>query len=226
MQYALKSLIPNFLKKRLKIFYYKFTSNYLIKKPLASRKIYEELYQSEIKKKYQKIDNKININNQTNNFINNLAKITQITIKKEQNNFQHGKLIYYYLKNYLKSHNYSFYNLLETGTARGFSTIIMSKALVDCKKKGLVTSIDIIPGNVKIYWNCISDTINGKVTRIELLKNYKIFLKNINFYCGTSKSYFRHAVEKRIHFAFLDSSHDYEDVKLEYLKIKKNQKKK
>ena len=57
-------------------------------------------------------------------------------------------------------------NILETGTARGFSSIIMSRVLINKKvSKGSIYTLDILPHNVKMYWNCISDPINGKVTR-------------------------------------------------------------
>ena len=36
-----------------------------------------------------------------------------------------------------------------------------------------IHTIDIIPHNKKIYWNCISDHTIGKISRNELLKDYK-----------------------------------------------------
>ena len=43
-----------------------------------------------------------------------------------------------------------FLNILETGTARGFSSIVMAKVLTDIKQDGQINTIDIIPPNIKI----------------------------------------------------------------------------
>ena len=42
--------------------------------------------------------------------------------------------------------------IVETGTARGFSSICMSKALIDQKKSGKIISLDCISHNEKIFW--------------------------------------------------------------------------
>ena len=70
-------------------------------------------------------------------------------------------------------------NILETGTARGFSTIIMSYILNEFNKNFSISTLDIISHEKKIYWNCISDIKKGKVTRKILLTDYSNYLKNI-----------------------------------------------
>ena len=79
-------------------------------------------------------------------------------------------------------------NILETGTARGFSTIIMSYILNEFNKNFSISTLDIISHEKKIYWNCISDIKKGKVTRKILLTDYSNYLKNINFISGISKN--------------------------------------
>ena len=71
-----------------------------------------------------------------------------------------------------------------------------------------------------MYWNCISDPRNGKVTREELLKDYKEYLKFINFHEGTARDVFKNFSLDRINFSFLDGAHDYIDIKLEYEYVK------
>ena len=55
----------------------------------------------------------------------------------------------------------------------------MAKALLDRKKDGKIFTIDILPHNKKIIWNCIED-FNGKSTRIELLIIGTNFLNILN----------------------------------------------
>ena len=98
-------------------------------------------------------------------------------------------------------------DILETGTARGFSSVCMSKAIVDSNSDGKIHTIDILPNNKKIYWNCISD-IDGKKTRTELLKNWAIYVDKINFHTGNSINVLKKLDLKRVNFAFLDGSHN------------------
>ena len=59
------------------------------------------------------------------------------------------------------------FTFIETGTTRGFSSICMSKALIDNNKKGRIITIDCISHVEKIYWNCLKD-FEGKRSE----KNY------------------------------------------------------
>ena len=74
------------------------------------------------------------------NFTDNLALKTQITIKRSKPLYLHGYLLYSALTNYLNKQNEhneqnDEINILETGTARGFSAIMMAKAVDDYLKK-------------------------------------------------------------------------------------------
>ena len=113
-------------------------------------------------------------------------------------------------------------NIFETGTARGFSSICMAKALIDSGHKGTVNTIDIIPNKKKIYWNCISDA-EGKKTRLELLNSWRKELQYINFIEGTTSRQMRKLKFEKIDFAFLDAQHDKESVIEEYNFVKRHQ---
>ena len=69
---------------------------------------------------------------------------------------------------------------------RGFSSICMSKALIDSGFIGKIDTVDIIP-HKKIFWNSISD-IEEK-NRIELLMNWQNEVKNINFIEGITQKF-------------------------------------
>ena len=72
----------------------------------------------------------------------------------ESLNFFHGRLLYSVLSKYLKDlTEIGSISIFETGTARGFSSICMAKALIDMNSPGFITTIDSIPHENKIYWN-------------------------------------------------------------------------
>lgn len=151
-------------------------------------------------------------------FVDDLALQTQICIKGSKMLYLHGFVLYTLLTKYINDNpNIDFINILETGTARGFSAICMAKALHDSNQKGKIYTIDIIPNNLVTYWNCIND-FNGPVTRPNLLSKWKDLCDNyIEFLSGDSKI----ILEKlstdinRVHFSFLDAHHDYEYLNYE-----------
>ncbi len=158
------------------------------------------------------------------NFFYDLTWQTQTVKKDGILNFNHGFLLQYYLSDYLKK-NYQQgdqINVLEIGTARGYSSICMSKILNDHKINGKIFTMDILPLNKKIFWNSPSD-IDGKKTRSELLQKWSDLVSK---YLVFIKGYSIVALDKfhitRINFAFIDGSHDFEDVKNEiaYIKVK------
>ena len=116
--------------------------------------------------------------------------------KKSKLSIDHGKYLYSELRKYICNNNFNFINVVETGTARGFSAICMAKAMFDEKQNGQIFTFDIIPHDKKLYWNNIVDVTYGKSTRKELLQEWNylteqyvkfinnfahIYLKSINF---------------------------------------------
>ena len=151
-------------------------------------------------------------------WFNDLALHTQTCIKKSQLNFNHGRLIYSVLSKYISEINVMENNsltILETGTARGFSAICMSKALIDQKKSGRIISLDCISHNEKMFWNSISD-LDGPKTRSNLLSKWPEELCNIIFIQGWSKKIIKRLGIQRINFAFLDAQHTKNEVLLEF----------
>ena len=98
-------------------------NNPLTKKILASREEYEILHKNAQQKKYPEIErfeNKHGYRIDTDWF-ENLALHTQVVVKKSDLNYQHGRVLYSSLMDYLdkmKSEKKSI-TILETGTARG-----------------------------------------------------------------------------------------------------------
>jgi len=205
-----------FLKFKIYLKVYGF-GNFFNNKPIGTQEDYIKLYNQGLNSQLiikEFINN--NFSKEEQEFINELALQTQITIKNSKLNFNHGFLIYHHLKNYLLKHKPNKIVILETGTARGFSAIIMSYLLSKFNIEYNIHTIDIIPHNKKIYWNCISDHTIGKISRSELLKDYKKYTSPITFHQGISRDVLKKLKLDRINFAFLDGSHEYRDVKIEY----------
>lgn len=159
-------------------------------------------------------------------WLDELALLTQVTIKKSRPNYQHGRVVYSALRKYIHENQQklksSKITILEIGTARGFSAICMSKALLDSKHAGSIISIDPLPHNTKMYWNCIAD-IDGRSTRKELLKKYQEELSNIVFMQDHSPACLGKLGVERIHFAFVDGMHKHANIVQEYKYIKSHQ---
>ena len=190
--------------------------DFLLKEPIATEKEYISIHNKIKNLSYENInyfENKLgySINKE---WLNNLALHTQVVIKKSSINYQHGRVLYSCLRDYLLNHNNI--QILETGTSKGFSAICMSKALKDSQKDGVIFTIDIIPHDKAMYWNGISDSY-GKITRKNLLKPWADYTQNINFLHGRTNKIINHIIKKnflkRINFAFLDAAHNLSAVR-------------
>jgi len=198
------------------------------KKPISSRESYLKLFKKTIKKKYPKIDQfeKDCGFSVDNSWFNELCLVTQTCIKKSDLNFNHGRILYSLLSKYiaLRNENKNLnLTILETGTARGFSSICMSKAINDSNSIGKIITLDCIGHNQKIYWNSISDC-EGKKDRSELLNKWGNELSNIIFIQGWTQNTLSTIGIERVNFAFLDAQHTKRSVLREFQYISKRQK--
>ena len=197
------------------------------REPQATKEEYMAIWNEAKRKSYPKIDeyeNKLQyrINDQ---WLHQLALHTQVVIKESEICYQHGRLLYAFLSDYVQKNEISTINIIETGTARGFSTLCMAKALQDQKVEGKIVTIDPIPHNMRMYWNCIDDLDSAK-SRVELLGDYiDLINRYILFIEGKTEDTLDNIELSRIHFAFLDGAHTYDEVKNEVSYIIKRQKK-
>ena len=186
----------------------------------STKNIYHELHNKTILKKYKEVDlfeEKCNFKINSKWF-NQLCLITQTCIKNTPLNFNHGRILYSLISKYIhdqiKSDNKNL-TILETGTARGFSALCLSKAINDQNIKGKIITIDCIPHDKKMFWNCISD-FEGKKTRADLLSRWELELNNIIFLQGWTIDTLGKIGLRRINFAFLDAQHTKESVIKEF----------
>lgn len=153
-------------------------------------------------------------------FVEELALHTQVVSKGSSINWAHGRVLYSALTEYLRVHQSDDTSdritIIETGTARGFSTLCMARALSDARRAGTILTIDILPHESKIYWNCIDD-LDGKKTRRELLSPWSdLTSKFVVFLWGESRALLPAVATDRVHFAFIDAAHDFDTVMFEF----------
>lgn len=157
-------------------------------------------------------------------FINRIALISQVTMKSSGIDYSHGFLLAALMKK-MKENNPNLldFRYFETGTARGFSAVVVAKVARDLFEDYSVTTIDVLDHETKRYWNSIGDT-KGRRSRPELLEPYRDLLPKINFLTTRAAKYMRRSGSERFHFAFLDGQHTYKDVKREFNWVAKSQK--
>ena len=158
-------------------------------------------------------------------WFNDITLITQTCIKNSKLNFNHGRILYSLVSKCIEDQlevGENKITILETGTARGFSSLCMSKAINDREFKGKIITIDCISHNEKMLWGCISD-FDGEKTREELLSKWQEELSNIVFIHGWTTETLKKIGLNRINFAFLDAQHTKSAVLQEFKFINKRQ---
>lgn len=194
-------------------------------KPLANKRIYYDLAKNTANQKYIEIDafekkcgHALDIK-----WLDDLALHTQIVIKKSPLSYAHGRVLYSAIAHWLTINKYKYVNIVETGTARGFSSVCMAKALDDFGVSGSILTFDLLPSKDSIYWNCIDDN-NSKSNRFDLLSNWRYLVdKYIIFIQGDTRVMLPRIGVGRVHLAYLDGSHKYEDVFFEFQQLYKFQ---
>jgi len=195
--------------------------------PRAEKDTYLSVWEEAKKKEYPIIDGFEEASGFSieEEWLHELALHTQVVVKESEICYQHGRLLYAKLSEYCDKRNPRSLNILETGTARGFSTLCMAKALEDRRSEGKIVTVDPLPHNIPMFWNCIDDT-EGEKSRDQLLSEYsELISKYIWFLEGKSEDILSRLELSRIHFAFLDGGHEYEDVKFEIDHVVPRQKK-
>ena len=156
-------------------------------------------------------------------WLHDLALLTQITIKKSELCYEHGRLLYAAVSHYIRTRCRDHLTIVETGTARGFSALCLAKALADGGASGKIVSFDVLPHDQRIFWNCIRD-VDGPATRAELLSAYAALIEaHVIFHRGDTRRELAKMSFPRIHVAVLDSVHTYDHVLAEFAAIRGRQ---
>lgn len=186
-----------------------------------------------LSEKAKKMDHSLTLNQISNDFgylidknlIDELGLKLQIVDKGPNGSkpmYIHGYVITSALYKYIQENsNLDFINILETGTARGFSSVIMSMILKQNNKKGIVHTFDLVSHDKPEFDNCLkAKQLKKKLSRKQILEEWNDLVNEyIVFHTGDSKKEMNKLNLDRIHFAFLDGHHDYSYVmfELEYV---------
>jgi len=197
--------------------------------PRASKEIYLQLAEKVQQQQYPEIDTfeqQVGYSIEAV-WLNELALHTQVVIKESPLCYAHGRVLYSALSQYIERYKASPFagrlTIWETGTARGFSSLCMAKALSDQQQSATIVTFDVLPHRSRMYWNCIDDHERAK-TRAELLEPWSSLLQEyVIFHQGDTRLELPKVQPERIHFAFLDGAHTYEDVMFEFETIKERQ---
>jgi len=187
----------------------------------ASRETYLRLHKDEQHRDYPEV-NDIEAElgySLDRDWFETLALHTQVVVKKNPLNYQHGRLLYAFLRDYIAKNNEREITILETGTSRGFSSLCMAKALSDANQAGKIITIDVLPHDQQFYWNCIDDH-ERKKSRREILEPWQDLLDRIVFIQGNTLEVVNRIAMNRVHFAFLDAQHEKNHVLREYNSIR------
>jgi len=192
--------------------------------PLGSEADYLRLWEDAKSKTYPEIDEYEQERGAAidREWFDQLALLTQVVIKRSSICYQHGRVLYAALSRYLRDRNNQHLNIVETGTARGFSTLCMARALWDAGASGKIASFDVLPHGEAMYWNCYRD-VDGPRTRADLLSDYtELIERYVVFHRGDTRK-LAHVSIPRVHVAFLDSVHTYDHVVAEHAAIRGRQ---
>jgi predicted O-methyltransferase YrrM len=149
-------------------------------------------------------------------WLDQLALHTQITVKRSELCYQHGRVLYAVVRDYLARHPGRPVHILETGTARGFSALCMARAIADGGAAGTIVTFDVLPHTVPMYWNCVDD-FEGPHSRAELLRRWHDLVEaHILFHQGDTLREIPKLHQSRIHLAYLDGQHTYQHVLEEF----------
>ena len=136
----------------------------------------------------------------------------QICVKNSKPMYLHGFVISSALHQYLEQNNYNNITILETGTARGFSSVMMARIMQNFNIDGTIHTLD----HVDRFDNCLKAAqLNRSVSINECVEEWKpIVDKYIVFEKGDSNKKLKQLSDTltRINFAFLDGAHYYKHL--------------
>ena len=156
-------------------------------------------------------------------WLDRLALTTQVTIKASDICYQHGRVLYAAVTRYVRTQGGRQLNVLETGTARGFSSVCLARAMQDSGATGKILTFDVLPHDVPMLWNCLLD-VDGPRTRAQLLADWSDLVDTfIVFERGDTRRTLAGLAAPRVHIAFLDAVHEYEYVMAEYAAVRGRQ---
>lgn len=154
------------------------------------------------------------------------ARVLACPLKANPPNWQHGRVIYAAAVRGLRSAIYSGQGtapvlLLDIGTAKGFSALMLRWALRDVGIPGRVVSLDVIDPLAPVRRNTVAE-VDGLKTLAETLAPWHE-AQAIEFVQSDGRKWLTKHTE-RVHVAVVDGKHTYEAVSWEASLLSERQK--
>ncbi|HZD24802.1 MAG TPA: class I SAM-dependent methyltransferase, partial [Alphaproteobacteria bacterium] len=150
-----------------------------------------------------------------NDWFCDLAAQTQIIEDYVKLSIKHGEVLYRQLERFLAERpELAPLQILEVGTAMGFSSVLMAHCLDEAGRDGGILTCDIMRNDQPMNWNCLWGT-QGPQSRRQGLADYQHELRRISYFQGSSRLMAGLLELPRVHFAFLDGQHDEPSVSRE-----------
>lgn len=144
------------------------------------------------------------------------ARILACPVKKNPPSWAHGRIVYSKAREVLETNSRAGM-LLDIGTAKGFSALMMAWAIYDSGAfDHWVVSVDMVDPGERVPRNSVKEAEGGRFTVSEFLHPFRPTGVPMTFHGGGSERLLRtlKAIpETYIPFAFVDGRHSYAAVK-------------
>lgn len=187
---------------------------------MSTKKQYDDAFKTERSKQYPMIDaiEKDLGYAIDREWMERTARILQCPVKRNPPNWQHGRVLYALLRKYLEDRDAVC--AVDIGTAKGYSAVVMARAIDDSGKTGRVVSIDVVEPTDRIARNSVLEADHDERFTIAEFTDPFLGKTRPHFISGGSLAFLRQAVEGKLHigFAFVDGKHE-KDVVREELRL-------
>lgn len=188
-------------------------------KQTATREQYEKVFFNEKQSHYPEVDHWESSTGfeVDDDWLHERARVLACPVKANPPCWQHGRVIYSTVRAWIRDtdvfgRNGGPIQCLDIGTAKGFSALVIVRALLDSKVPFKLTSIDVIDPDAKARRNTIAE-VDGLKTLYETVGQYEES-RHVEFVLGKAENWLM-MNRGRIHLAFVDGKHTYDAVKKE-----------
>lgn len=141
-----------------------------------------------------------------------VARVLACPVKVNLPSWQHGRVIYAATRRYLRASGLDAAQCLDIGTAKGFSALCLLWAVMDAGVAPSIDSVDVIDPNERTSRNTVAE-VDGAKTLYEILEPWPEH-DAIRFWKMTGRQWLTRNTG-RVHVAFVDGKHSYEEVSWE-----------
>lgn len=183
-------------------------------KVTATKDQYDSAFLLEARQKYPSIDQfeKLCGHAIDHEWLLRTARVLACPVKVNPPNWQHGRVIYAAFRRWIDQRGDDHVNMLDIGTAKGFSSLCMVRAALDAHVPFKVTSVDVIDPDARARRNTVAE-VDGLRTLYETLQPWPES-RAVEYVWGKGENWLM-MNRGRVHFAFVDGKHTYDAVKKE-----------